>query len=35
MKKKFFYKQKDNPYYMDKNIIEEYYKKANEEYNEL
>lgn len=34
LKNKFFYKQKDNPYYMDKNIIEEYYKKANEEYNE-
>ena len=34
LKNKYFFKQKDNPYYMDNNVIEEYYRKANEEYNE-
>ena len=34
LKNKFFFKQKDNPYYISEGVIEEYYKKAKEEYNE-
>lgn len=34
LKNKYFFKQKDNPYYISEGVIEEYYKKAKEEYNE-
>ena len=34
LKNKYFFKQEDNPYYIHNGVIEEYYKKAKEEYNE-
>jgi|TARA_E500000178_G_scaffold339740_1_gene381658 hypothetical protein len=34
LKNKFFFKQKDNPYYINVSTVEECYKKAMEEYNE-